>query len=337
MKMSEPISIAGEIILPDEEKFIRLNVAKLYDFTDLSIPICVLHGKYSGPKIFISSTIHGDEINGVEIIRQLINKKLLPRLRGTLILVPVINVYGYNNKSRYLPDRRDLNRSFPGSKKGSFASRLAYTFMKEIVSQCQYGIDLHTAAINYNNLPQIRTFFHDSKTLELAKAFNAPITLASNVRDGSLRESAQAKGVRMLLYEGGQALRHDQGAIKIGLRGCLSVLRYIGMLGPLRSKSMDTILLRGSIWFRAPHSGSINLIKKLGDTIQKNDLLAIITDIFGREKIEIKSTVDGILIGCCELPLVNQGDALFHIATLEDSKQLKKYQKSLIEESINQQ
>ena len=321
------LRIGNETILPGERKRIFLEVASLFDYTQLNVPIEVIRGVEEGPRLFISAAIHGDEINGVEIIKRLLQRPILNRLYGTLITIPVVNVFGFNNKSRYLPDRRDLNRCFPGNKNGSLGSRLASIFMKEIVSKCTHGIDLHTGAMNRSNLPQIRACLDDSKTRDLAQGFGVPVTLHSKLRDSSLREAARNKGVTTLLYEGGEALRFDEDVIKIGLRGCINVMRKIGMLPALKSNTTrgfrKVFEARDSYWVRADHSGSFRIFKKLGDHVQDGEILAVISDTFGSEPYEVRAESGGIIIGLSTIPLVNRGDAMVHIATFNDPKKVR--------------
>jgi len=327
-KDSEKLIIGGTKILRGERKSVLLESAALYDYTKLTIPVEVIRGKEAGPTLFISAAVHGDEINGVEIIRKILKKKFLKKIKGTLILIPIVNVFGFNYKSRYLPDRRDLNRSFPGSENGSLASRIAYIFMKEIVSKCSHGIDLHTGAIHRTNLPQIRACLNDEPTRQLAKDFGVPVIIDSSLRDGSLREAARSKKIAMLLYEGGEALRFDDKAISIGLRGCISVMKKIGMLDhtintKIKPKTAKVFIAQSSYWTRAPHSGLFSTRKKIGETVIVGDILATIADPFGREPYNILAQDDGILIGVTLLPLVNQGDAMFHIATFHNSSKVK--------------
>jgi predicted deacylase len=325
-KDTDILTIGGVKIKRGERVKIQLDYAALYDYTKLTIPVEVIRGKEKGPVLFISAAIHGDELNGIEIIRKLSKKKFLKKLKGTLILVPIVNVFGFHNQSRYLPDRRDLNRSFPGSKNGSLASRLAYIFMKEIVSKCTHGIDLHTGAIHRTNLPQIRACLDDVKTRELAEGFGAPVVINSNLRDGSLREAARRKKVSMLLFEGGEALRFEDNIIKKGLRGCVSVMKNIEMIQEVKPKSVKpkVFIARSSNWFRAPQSGIFSAQKKIGARIYEGDVLAIISDPFGNEPFNVVADEDGILIGATLLPLVNQGDAMFHVAVFRDSAKVKK-------------
>lgn len=325
--MSDDLIIGGAKIKKGERKRVLLDVAKLYDFTDMNIPIEVIRGKKNGPTLFLSGAIHGDEINGVEIVRQVLNKKSLSKIKGTLIAVPIVNVFGFNTKSRYLPDRRDLNRNFPGSENGSLTAQLAYTFMKEIVEKCTHGIDLHCAAINRINLPQIRACLDDEVTEGMAKAFNMPVVMHSELRDGSLREASKSIQIPTLLFEGGEALRFNKKVIKSGVRGVLSVMRHIEMLPPLKNtpKDKDVFIARSSHWLRAPHSGILSTKKSIGDRVKKGQVIGIISDPFGKERHEIIAKRTGIIVGAVTMPLLNRGDALFHVATFEDSKVVEEH------------
>ena len=237
----EPLLIAGHKILPGETKRIEIPMVRLYTDTTMSIPVFVKRGKRHGPTLFLSAAIHGDELNGIEIINRIINSKSIQALKGTLIAVPMVNVYGVLNQSRYLPDRRDLNRSFPGSKRGSLAARMAHTFLTEIVSKADYGIDFHTGAIHRSNLPQIRANLDDPETLDLAKAFGLPVLLNSNLLDGSFRQCAADLGTQILLYEAGEALRFDELAIRAGVKGTTKVMRHLGMLNKSKAKTNSII------------------------------------------------------------------------------------------------
>lgn len=326
MKDKEVLVIGKERIGRGERTIINLDTVAMYDYTTLRIPIEVVRGKEAGPVLFISAAIHGDEINGVEIIKRLMKKKFIKNIKGTLIAVPIVNVFGYNSKSRYLPDRRDLNRSFPGSKKGSLASRIARIFMDEVVKKCTHGIDLHTGAIHRTNLPQVRACLDDSETKELADEFGAPISIHSNIRDGSLRDAARKLAIPTLLFEGGEALRYNESSIKIGVRGCVSVMRSINMLPKVVSnnKNKKTIIARDSYWVRAPHSGSFVSSKKLGDEVQENEVLATISDPFGKQRELVYAKTGGIVVGMSMIPLVNNGEAMFHIATFKNLERAKK-------------
>lgn len=321
-----PISIAGELIAAGERKRIDVAVATLFDRTEMTIPVEIVRGKEDGPTLFVSAAIHGDEINGVEVIKRLLAQRCVStrRLKGTLIGVPIVNVFGFNRNSRYLPDRRDLNRCFPGSAKGSLAGQIANTFMTEIVEKATHGIDLHTGAIHRTNLPQIRASLDNEETSRLAYSFGVPVIINSNVRDGSLRQAAAEKGIPMLLFEGGEALRYEEKVIQSALMGVLSTMESIGMLTPRavkkKTKQSKVFVARSSYWVRAPHSGSLRARRRCGDRVKKDDVLGEISDPYGRDKVKVYATRTGIIIGMTMLPLVNNGDALFHIATFEDSE-----------------
>ena len=314
--MIEPIEIGGVQVKAGETKQIDLATVPLYTDTNMAIPVFVRRGKRAGPTLLVSAAIHGDELNGIEIISRLINSKAIKTIKGTLIAVPFVNGYGVLSQSRYLPDRRDLNRSFPGSKKGSLAGRIANLFLDEIVSKCDVGIDLHTGAIHRTNLPQIRANLDDEQTLKLAKAFAVPVLINANIRDGSMREAASEMGVPILLYEAGEALRFDELSIRAGLKGVLNVMRHLGMLNKSRSKAnaVEPIVARQSGWVRANESGFVTHEKRLGDYVDEGDVLASIKDPFGGVLGVVTSHAKGIIIGKQNIPLTQEGEAMYHIA-----------------------
>ncbi len=320
-KKNDNFEIAGNIVKPGESKIIELQAGELYTHTPITIPVRVISGKTRGPRLFVSGVIHGDEINGVEIIRRLLAHNSLSKLRGTLIAVPVVNVHGFITHNRYLPDRRDLNRSFPGNEEGSLASRLARLFTDEIVKKCTHGIDLHTASGHKFNLPQIRACLDNDETVRLANAFGAPVILNSNLRDGSLRQSVVENGKPFLLYEAGEVLRFDEFSIRLGVAGILSVMRILGMLKgrPYKSK-FNTFTANSTTWVRAPQSGILKLDCPLGAHVTTGEQLARISGPMGEDEIIVKSPAEGIVISNLRLPLVNKGDALFHVARFKGNE-----------------
>ena len=313
------VEFAGIQIQKGTNVTINLELPKLYH-SPMDLPIRVIRGKKDGPIMFISAAIHGDELNGIEIIRRFRKLNILKRLKGTIVLIPIVNIYGVMTLSRYMPDRRDLNRSFPGTRKGSLASRVAKVFFDEIVSKCDFGIDLHTAAIHKSNLPQVRTNLDNEFTYNLAKVFEAPIVLHSELRDGSLRAEAQEKGIPVLLYEAGEALRFDESSIRIGVKGIVNILRECQMLPSVtkKKKFRNPIITRSSQWIRSTESGVIRTIKALGDTVKEGEIIAYVDEPLGDESFEIKATFDGVIIGKSEIPLIQEGDAIFHIAQLKN-------------------
>ncbi|SEA23202.1 succinylglutamate desuccinylase/aspartoacylase family protein [Microbulbifer marinus] len=321
--MAENFKIGGVSISRGETRRIDLPVVRLYTDTEMAIPVYVQRGKKSGPTMFVSAALHGDELNGIEIISRLIGSRALKSLRGTLIAVPVVNVYGVLQHSRYLPDRRDLNRSFPGSAKGSLAARMAHVFLDEIVSKCDYGIDLHTGAIHRSNLPQIRANLDDEETRAMADAFGVPVLLNATLRDGSLRQAATDLGVRILLYEAGEALRFDELCIRAGVKGIVNVLRHLQMLPKSRrQRTIEPFVARRSGWLRASDSGIVNHKKGLGDHVLKGEVLATIADPYGHQLDRVICNADGIIIGKQNIPLVQEGEAMYHIAYFHEPQEV---------------
>ena len=325
-KTSRPgFEIDGRTIQPGTRQTVNLHMSLLSDHTPMDMPIHVIHGKRDGPRLFISAAIHGDELNGVEIIRRILNTPRINKLRGTLIAVPIVNVFGFLAHSRYLPDRRDLNRSFPGNEKGSLTSQLAYLFMKQVVLRCTHGIDLHTGAIHRSNLPQIRADLTDPMMEQLAKTFSAPLVLHSDLRDGSLRRAATDKKIPTMLFEAGEALRFDELAIRLGVRGIIRVMQALGMIGkPPRPAKNTSVVSRSSYWLRAPTGGIFQSLLPLGAKVQTGDKMGMVTDPMGTAEMPVEAGDPGILIGRTSLPVVNQGDALFHIANVHNAKKAEK-------------
>jgi predicted deacylase len=309
-------AIGGVDIAAGKSGTVDLQVSVLANNTQMKLPVHVIHGAASGPCLFVSGVVHGDEIQGVEIIRRLIGAIKSKPLRGTLLAVPIVNSFGFLNHSRYLPDRRDLNRSFPGSDQGSLASLLADLFFREVVKRAQYGIDLHTAALHRTNLPQVRIAPDDAELLKLAQAFAPPVVLISKLREGSLRLSAQKAGVKVLLYEGGEALRFDERAIEAGVKGILRLMKALKMIdeAPPAPSHAAPFISSSSTWVRAPEGGILHSVRNSGDRVGKLEPLGVISDPLGTSNVSVVNEDDGIIIGRTNLPIVNRGDALFHIA-----------------------
>jgi predicted deacylase len=314
------LQVGGRSIAAGERCTVYLPVANLYTNTELTMPVHVLNGEEPGPTLFLTGALHGDELNGVEIIKQVIRQTPLRRLRGCLLAVPVVNVFGFINRSRYLPDRRDLNRSFPGRDSGSIAARLANLLAEEVLAKADFGIDLHTGAVNRTNFPQIRANLDDPQTRRLALAFGAPVVIDAALREGSLRQFAAEKGVQTLVYESGEALRFDELSIRVGVNGIARVMRTLGML-PERKRAeppAEPLIARSTTWVRAPVSGMFRTRGRLGDRVEKGQLLGRVSDPFGEVIIDVCAPVGGLVIGRSTSPLAHEGDALFHIARLSD-------------------
>jgi len=313
--MGEPVEIGGSSVPAGTRARIELPVARLPTETWLSLPIEVVNGRRSGPRLWLSAAIHGDEINGVEIIRQVLSKLDARRLRGSVIAAPIVNVFGFISQSRYLPDRRDLNRCFPGSSRGSMASRLGHLFMTEVVRNSTHGIDLHTGSNHRTNLPQIRADLSDPETKRCAKAFAAPVMIHSKTRDGSLRQATLVEGIHALVYEGGEPLRFDPEAIALGVSGICRVLEELGMqkFRPKR-RAAPSLEVANSTWIRARRSGILRLDIRLGQEVKRNQSLGIVADAFGDNGATVTAPCSGLVIGHTNNPLVSQGDAVVHLA-----------------------
>ncbi|MEN9060610.1 succinylglutamate desuccinylase/aspartoacylase family protein [Ponticoccus litoralis] len=318
----KPFVLGSQTIAAGARRTVDLPVSVLSDHTPVNLSAHVIHGRKPGPAVFVSAAIHGDEVIGVEIVRRLLRAAPLSRLSGTLIAVPIVNSFGFLNQSRYLPDRRDLNRSFPGHGEGSLAARLADLFMKEIVRRCDVGIDLHSAAVGRENLPQIRLTPGSARLKDLGEAFAAPVTLTSKVREGSLRLEAGAAGVDVLLYEAGEGLRFDEFAARAGVSGILRVLAKLGMIagrGVPKPRGASVFCERSS-WVRAPSGGLLRTLKASGEYVTRGTVLGIVTDPFGEAEAEVLAEVAGIVIGRTNLPVVNEGDAVYHIGEPAEHK-----------------
>lgn len=311
--MKNDITIAGATVAAGESAEIHLNIARLPSRTPIDIPIFVNRSESEGPTVLLMAGLHGDEINGIEIIRRLLHQELHHPLKGTIICVPIINIYGFINFSREVPDGKDVNRSFPGTKKGSLASRVAYHLMTEIIPVIDYGLDFHTGGASRSNFPQIRCVMDDEINRSLAEGFNAPFTIDAPLIPKSLRHAAEARNKKILVYEGGESRRFDEYAIAEGIAGTHKLLHHLEMAerGP-RINKRNVVIARKK-WIRAKSSGLFHPSVQCGDQVHKKQDLGYITDPYGDFKERLKAPVDGFAIGINHNPVVNQGDALIHL------------------------
>ena len=319
-RAAEPVTVAGEATAPGERRRFEVHAARLVTGGWLSIPVEVLVGVRPGPRVWLSGAIHGDELDGIEIIRRVLDALDPAALAGSVIAVPIVNVFAFVDGSRYLPDRRDLNRSFPGSERGSLAARIAHLFMRQVVAQCDIGIDFHCGSDDRVNLPQVRVDLDDARGLRLARAFRAPVIMHARAPVGSLRASASALGAIVLVYEGGQSGRFTEGAIRRGVDGVVRVLREVGVLAAVRSGSEadadvgEPLIARSSLWVRAGQSGILRTDTQLGARVTAGQRLGVIADAFGDRASAVRARADGVVVGVTSHPLVNRGDAIAHIA-----------------------
>jgi len=313
------VKIFDQEVKLGERTIVRIPAPKLYNFTPVFLPVEVIRGKKPGPTLCLTAAIHGDEVNGVEIIRRLLKKRFIDSLAGTIIAVPIVNIYGFLFQDRYLPDRRDLNRSFPGSEKGSLASRFARLLTQAVFSHATHCIDLHTGSAKRTNLPQVRVDLEVPEIKALAKAFGAPVILSAPHRVGSLREHARQRGVPYLLYEAGEACRFDESCIRAGVTGIIGVMQYLKMLptSVAAKHKGNSMIARSSYWVRSPFGGVFIAVKELGSHIEKGDVLGMVVHPTDAEEYKIVSPIAGMIIGRSDAPLIHEGAGVFHIACLE--------------------
>ena len=314
--MPEIITIVGTSIKKGENVKLELNAARLPSNTMINIPVFVYRAKIDGPVLLLIAGLHGDEVNGTEIIRRIVADKTISLKKGTVIVIPILNVFGFLNFSRAVPDGKDVNRSFPGNNRGSLASRIAHLFMKEIFPHVDYGLDFHTGGGSRSNYPQTRCRTDIKAQYDIAKAFGAPFMLNSKLRDKSFRKEATLKGKPIIVYEAGESQRMDEFAIQEGIAGTIRVMNHLGMSNLSVVPASGQIEFKKSKWLRAHRSGLFRSFIKPGDKVKRNQLLGTIADPFGDFEMKVKSPVDGYIVGLSYAPVISQGDALMHIGLI---------------------
>jgi predicted deacylase len=306
------IIVNGIKVRPGQSLNIDIAIARLPTHTLIDLPVFIRRGKEDGPVVLISGGVHGDEINGIVAVRRMLEDNLIQPAKGTVILIPLVNVYGFLSNSRTFPDGRDLNRSFPGSKKGSLASQIAHMMSSQIIPQIDYGIDFHTGGRMLSNYPQVRVDFKDKKGFELAKAFGTHFVLDSPHIDKSFRKEAYKQRKHILVYEGGESMRLDEYAVEEAVSGTLRMLQFLGMIEKAPQPKLG-IILQESSWIRAKVSGIFTSSVKLGQEVKKGQILAKLSDPYGQVKVPVKAIHNGHIIGHNNNPVVNAGDALIHV------------------------
>lgn len=311
--MPEFITINKQKIGLGEHKQVNLNIARLPTYTNIDLPVQIYRAEKSGPVLLLTGGLHGDEISGIEIVRRLIEKQIVVPKKGTVIAIPIVNIYGFIQNVRGVPDGKDINRSFPGAKGGSLAKLLAHTLMHEIVPVIDCGVDFHTGGASRANYPQVRCTFNSAHALELAKAFNAPVTLNSPLISKSFRHAAQKAGKEILVYETGESLRFDEPGIAEAMRGVRRLMKFLGMIDEA-PESAASVLYQKSTWVRTSNSGLFIPKAKLGDEVTHRQVLGSIKDPYGELKKRVLAPRNGRIIGLNNCPVVNKGDALIHLA-----------------------
>lgn len=328
MSESDSFVIAGQSILPGASEDVRLPISQTYTGDTINIPLRVIRALEPGPKVFVTAAIHGDEINGTGIIHDLLFNGSVALRCGTLILAPVINVFGFEAHERYLPDRRDLNRSFPGSANGSLASRIAYILMQELVGQCDYGVDLHTAAVQRTNFPNIRADLSNSGARRLATAFGCMLTVDGKGPVGSFRREASKRGCPTIILEAGEPWKVESTVLQIGLRGILNILAELEMIEEPIKKPPFQVKIRKTSWVRAAVGGILKFHVSPGDFVEAGQAIATNYSIMGVEQSVLTSDGHGIVLGMTTMPAVKPGEPICHIASLSDG-QVRRFRKKL--------
>jgi len=311
------LEILGEKVKPGKSATINFNMAKLYTTTSVEVPVIIERSKKPGPVVLITAGIHGDEINGVEIVRQIISKGINKPQKGTIICIPVVNIFGFLNLRREFPDGRDLNRMFPGTKHGSLASRFAFQFVKKILPLANFCLDFHTGGASRFNAPQIRVKRGDEQSLKYAKIFSAPFTIHSKTITKSYRETCAKKGIPVLLFEGGKSQDSNKDIAKHGVEGAMRILSFLEMLNPkfeYPDAITETVVIENTNWMRAKYSGLLHVKIPCGKHVEKGEFVGTITDPYGKFRHKIKAVNTGYVININESPIVYQGDAIFHIS-----------------------
>lgn len=311
--MPEFITINKQKIKLGEQKIINLNIARLPTYTSIDLTVLVYRAKEDGPVLLLTGGLHGDEVNGVEIVRRMIEREMVIPKKGTVIAIPIVNIYGFIQNARGLPDGKDINRSFPGAKGGSLAKLLAYTLMNEIIPEIDYGIDFHTGGASRANFPQIRCSFNLKKTKELARAFGAPVLMHSSLISKSFRSAAHKKGKEILVYETGESLRYDEYGIEEGIKGTSRLMKYLGMTDEAPAPN-KTKIFNASTWIRTKNAGLFISKTELGEEFNQRQVLGSIKDPYGDLNSRVLAPKDGMVIGLNNCPVVNKGDALIHFA-----------------------
>ena len=325
--------INGQVIRPGERVLTRLVISRLPSRTVIDVPVYIFRAQEPGPTVLLMAGMHGDEVNGIETIRRLVRRELLQPLRGTIIAIPILNIYGFLNFSREVPDGKDVNRSFPGNPRGSLASRVAHRFMREIMPLIDYGIDFHTGGAARANMPQVRCLLgEDAQTDALAAAFAAPFTLHAALRPGSLREAAMQQGRRIIVYETGESLRLDEAGIELAIAGTFRVLHHLGMASESAPAAQASVVCRRHVWLRAKFAGLFRSHVQNGQFLEKGQVYGSVADPYGEGTVRLESPMAGYIIGMNHMPVVNQGDALLHVASPDDlAPSRSKYRRSAAE------
>lgn len=318
VKENKDIIIGGVTVAPGEEKLLKIAIDRLPTGTLIDIPVYVFNAKKPGPTLLIQAGLHGDEVNGIEIVRRMLAENRFKINKGAIIAVPILNIFGFIHFSRDVPDGKDVNRSFPGTKTGSMASRIAYYYTSEILSQIDFGVDMHTGGGRLNNFAQVRYTFKDEKSRKLAEIFNAPFSFSSGLIKGSFRNITYRAGVPTIVFEAGESMRFDEYSILEGMQGILNILKHFDMISKIEPQYIErnrSIHLNERRWLRAPTAGMFIPEISNGSEMKKGQILGMVADTYAKNSKKIKAPFDGYILCINHQAVVNQGEALFHVGT----------------------
>jgi len=316
---AKPLVILGTAVASGTSQRLSWTATELFEGVPVATPVLVINGAQPGPTLCLTAAIHGDELNGIEMVRRVMHDISPDKLSGAIIGVPIVNVQGFRRGSRYLPDRRDLNRYFPGNPSGSAAARIAHSFFENVVAHCDALIDLHTGSFERANLPQIRADLRDPDVVTLAQGFGATVILHSTPGVGTLRHAATQAGIPTLTLEAGGPLQLELTEVKHGVKGIESLIGSLGMMRRLRFWGDPEPVYYRSIWVRAESGGILFSDVSLGATVRKGDLLGTITDPMSNEQVDLHAPYTGRIIGMARNQVVMPGFAAFHVGIQTDA------------------
>lgn len=324
----------GESVAAGESVNTELLITESYSSRDVGIPLRIIRGDLEGQTVFVSGALHGDELNGTGAIRSLIAEGDLKLIKGTLVLVPVLNVLGFERHSRYLPDRRDLNRCFPGNATGSMATRMAKVIFDAIVRRCDYGVDLHTAAVRRTNYPNVRTDFKNAECMRMAEAFGAGVILDGKGPKGSFRREATMAGCPTIVVEGGEVWKVEPSIVDCMRRGVLNVLKELGMVEGEPEVPLQQVKIKTTKWIRAERGGFMDMHVSPGSTVTAGQPIATNSTLVHQDQNQLLAPFNGIVIGMSTLPAVQPGEPVVHLGRLSGARSARRIEKQTQEDDM---
>lgn len=316
--LTAAVEVLGTEIMPGTSQRLSWSATELFEGVPVSTPVLVVNGVMPGPTLCLTAAVHGDELNGIEMVRRVMHDLDPSRVSGAVIGIPIVNVQGFRRGSRYLPDRRDLNRYFPGNPNGSAAARIANSFFTKVVEQCDALVDLHTGSFERANLPQIRADLRNPDVMTLTQGFGSMVILHSTPAVGTLRYAATRAGIPAVTLEAGGPSQLELNEVKLGVKGIETLVNTLGMVRKMRLWGEPEPVYYRSSWVRADNGGILLANVSLGSTVREGDLLGTITDPMNNARTEMRSPYSGRIIGMARNQVVMPGFAAFHVGIQTD-------------------